>query len=163
MLDRLLGSHRATYPLLMLTLIFYGLFDALTTVLCFSITSDQGFNALNSEISPLIRSGIFGIDWRAVILSKAFIIAIIFLHLYILSRYNRLVPVVNACLITMTIFGTVATINNIHIILGGDEITVFNISPALISAILSTLVLFFGFNIFLMRMRKPTDPTMNNG
>ena len=103
---------------------------------------------MSAEMSPLINSGIFGSDWRAVIFSKAFIIAVIFLHLYILSQYQRFTPIVNACLITMIIFGAIATVSNISIILGSDDITVFHISPMMISAILSSVILLFGFNIF---------------
>jgi hypothetical protein len=157
MLERLLGSCRATYPLLMLTLIFYGLLDSLTTIFCFYIANDQGYNALSAETSPLISSGIFGSDWRSVIFSKVFIVAVIFLHLYILSQYQRLTPVVNACLITMTIFGAFATVNNISIILGSEEITVFHISPLMISSILSSVILLFGFYIFIMRMKNTTN------
>ena len=47
-----------------------------------------------------------------------------------MSRYQRLIPVVNACLMTMIIFGTFATINNIDIVLGGDRgLTVFKPEP----------------------------------
>lgn len=154
MLERFLGSRRATYPLLILTLMTYGLLDALTTIICFYRSSGQGYDALGSELSPLIRSGIFGSDWKAIVLSKIFIIAVIFLHLYLMSRYQRLIPVVNACLVAMTIFGTIATVSNSSIILGGTEITVFSISPAMVSAILSSLILLFGFYIFLARMRN---------
>lgn len=154
MLETLMGSRRITKPLLILAIIFYGLLDVLSTLLCFYMLSGHGYNALDSEISPLIRSGIFGSDWRAVILSKVCVITVIFLHLYILSQYQRLVPIVNACLIVMTIFGTIATINNSSIILGGAEITVFNVSPMMISAMISSLILLFGFQIFLTRTRN---------
>jgi hypothetical protein len=161
MLETFIGSRRATYPLLILAIILYGLFDALTTLLCYYMLSGHGYNALDSEISPLIRSGIFGSDWRAVVLSKVCVMAFIFLHLYILSQFQQLVPVVNACLITMTVFGTVATVNNINIVLGGAEITFFNISPVMICAMLSSLILLFGFLIFLTRMREETYKAVN--
>ena len=156
MLEIFMGSRRATYPLLIFAIISYGLFDALTTLLCYLMLSGHGYNGLDSEISPLIRSGIFGMDWRAVILSKVSIMAVIFLHLYILSQFQQLVPVVNACLATMTVFGTIATANNINIALGGTEITFLNISPVMICAMLSSLILLFGFRIFLTRMREGT-------
>lgn len=152
-----MGSRRATYPLLILAIISYGLFDALTTLLCYYLLSGHGYNALDLEISPLIRSGIFGSDWRAVILSKICVMAVIILHLYILSQFRQLVPVVNACLITMTIFGAMATVNNINIILGGAEVSFFNISPAMISAMASSLVLLIGFLIIIARMRDATN------
>ncbi len=148
------GQHTR---LLILAIISYGLFDALTTLLCYYLLSGHGYNALDLEISPLIRSGIFGSDWRAVILSKICVMAVIILHLYILSQFRQLVPVVNACLITMTIFGAMATVNNINIILGGAEVSFFNISPVMISAMASSLILLIGFLIIITRMRDATN------
>lgn len=161
MLGKLMGSRRAIYPLLILATLAYGLFDALTTLFCYYMLSGQGYNALDSEISPLIRSGIFGSDWRSVVLSKVCVMAFILLHLYILSQFRQLVPVVNACLITMTIFGAIATVNNISIILGGAGITFFQISPVMICAMLSSLILLFGFLIFLTRMGEGTNKAVS--
>ena len=156
MIEAFPGSHRASYTLSILAVISYGLFDVLSTLLCFYKLSTGGYDALASEISPLIRSGIFGSGWKAIVLSKVCVIAVIFLHLYILSQYRRLVPVVNACLITMIIFGTVATINNANIILGGAEITFFNVSPVMASAMLSSLIILLGFYDVLIRMKNTT-------
>lgn len=151
MIETFPGSHRATYQLSILAVIFYGLLDALSTLLCFYKFSIDGYDALDSEISPLIRSGIFGSGWKAIIISKICIIAVIFLYLRLISQYRRLVPVVNSCLITMIIFGAVATLNNANIALGGADIMFFSVSPLMASSMLSLVILLFGFYEFLAK------------
>lgn len=149
MLDSILTSRKAIVPLSLLTVISYGFLDAITTLLCLNTLSANGFNAMELELSPLIRSGLFGSGGNAVILSKAFILAVIFAHLFVLSRYERFVPIINTCLIAMITVGAIATVNNINIDLGGTGVTFFSLNPLMISLIIICLVGLYCLHVFL--------------
>lgn len=158
MLFEFFKKRESILPLAVLSIVFYGVFDAATTIYTAGVIQASGIpNPYHYEISPLVTSGLFGSGHAAVILTKVAVLSASLVIIWIASRKPQLALSSNVMLMGSIVAGLLAGSSNLYLAFAGENFEVFGVSSAF-----ATLVVAAAFEIYgllaLWRSAKTVEP-----
>jgi len=143
-LNKFLDSRRSFFGLVSLAVLFYIFLDIATTLYCVQVFGMHGVNALDSELSPVIK--FFGTGPMAVIIAKSLVGFICVTVLLGLSRYDRMVQCCNILAIALILMGVVAVANNILAAQGWPPVRIFGMPVSFIGLAFADLLEVYGIS-----------------
>ncbi|HTY90644.1 MAG TPA: hypothetical protein VMC84_05650 [Methanocella sp.] len=153
LLSSILRSRQTFRVLLVFVFLSYVALDTATTLYCVHVFAASGVNALDSEISPIVR--VLGDGPLAVVEAKIFAGSVCIAGLYLLSRLDGFLESCNILAIALVLLGIVAGANNILEAWGRPAIGILGIPLVFIGLALACALEAYSVASLLSRTRAP--------